>query len=264
MVRLIAVIFFIFLFGGGGRAVAALSETDLARIEAAPKPDAALPLRLSLQDEHGNAKPLQLWLENTPSIWILADYTCKTLCGPIVSIVSGALRRTSLRPGSDFRLIVVGLDPKDTAADATTMKNAQVGTAGSLARHTLFLRAVPGDIAELTTAFGFHAAYDRERDQFAHPAVAFVVTPTGHVARVLSGLAIDPTDLRLALVEAGQGRVGSWADHVRLMCYGFDPAKGIYTAAVGRMLASACALTIVAIALLILVLFRREGAMQKE
>ena len=186
MVRLIAVIFFVALFGAGGRAVAALSETDLARIEAAPKADAALPLRLSLQDEDGNAKPLQLWLENTPSIWILADYTCKTLCGPIVSIVSGALRRTTLRPGSDFRLIVVGLDPKDTAADATTMKNAQVGTAGSLARHTLFLRALPGDIAELTMAFGFHAAYDRERDQFAHPAAAFVVTPTGHVARVLS------------------------------------------------------------------------------
>ncbi len=87
---------------------------------------------------------------------------------------------------------------------------------------------------------------------------------TGHIARVLPGLAIDPADLRLALVDAGQGRVGSWIDHVRLMCYGFDPASGIYTAAVGRLLAAAGAITIMAMALLILALFRREAAVQKE
>jgi protein SCO1/2 len=257
-------IFVAVLFGVGDPAIAALSETDLARIEAAPQPDAVLPPLLSLQDEQGEAKPLQLWLVNKPSIWILADYTCESLCGPIISIVSGALRRTGLRPGSDFRLIVVGIDPKDTAADAMTMKSAQVGTDGSLGRHTFFLRATSGNIAELTRAFGFRSVYDREHDQFAHPAAAFVVTPTGHIARVLSGLALDPTDLRLALVDAGQGRVGSWVDHVRLMCYGFDPARGVYTAAVGRMLASAGALTVIAIVLFILVLFRREAAMQKE
>jgi protein SCO1 len=264
VVRLLALIFVAALFGVDGPAVAALSETDLARIEAAPQPDATLPLLLSLQDEQGEAKPLQLWLGNKPSIWILTDYTCETLCGPIISIVSESLRHTGLRPGSDFRLIVAGIDPKDTAADATTMKNAQVGAEGSLARHTSFLRATSGGIAELTQAFGFRSVYDRERDQFAHPAAAFVVTPAGHIARVLSGLALDPTNLRLALVDAGQGRVGSWVDHVRLMCYGFDPSRGVYTAAVGRILASAGALTIIAIALLIWALLRREAAPQKE
>ena len=86
-----------------------------------------------------------------------------------------------------------------------------------------------------------------------------MVTPSGHIARVLSGLALDPTDLRLALVDAGQGRVGTWKDHVRLMCYGFDPTKGIYTAAIGRMLSVAGALTIVVLGLFILILFRREA-----
>jgi protein SCO1/2 len=264
VVRVLAVMFVVFLFGADCPAAAALSKSDLAGIEAAPSAGATLPRTLSLQDERGEAKPLQQWLGTTPSVWILADYTCQTLCGPILGIVSGALQDTGLRPGTDFRLIVVGLDPKDSAADARAMKEAQLGTDGAFARQALFLRAAPPGVAELTRALGIRSVYDREHDQFAHPAAAYVVTPAGQVARVLSGLAVDPTDLRLALVDAGQGRVGTWVDHIRLMCYGFDPARGVYTAAVGRMLATAGAVSVLAIALLILALSRREAARQRE
>jgi protein SCO1/2 len=249
------------LFSGAVKpALAALSETDLVGIDAAPTPGIALPGQLLLQGENGEIHPIQAWWGPAPSIWIVADYTCQTLCGPVISIVSEALSRSRLRPGQDFRLIVVGLDPRDTAADAATMKRAQVGTNGDLAAHTYFLRGTAPTIARLTDAFGFRSAYDREHDQFAHPAVAYVVTPEGRIARALSGLALDPTDLRLALVDAGQGRIGTWTDHIRLMCYGFDPAKGIYTAAVGRMLSTASAITVLALGLVIWLLRRRETA----
>jgi protein SCO1 len=264
MMRLLAVLFVAVLLGANSPAAAALSETDLAHIEAAPQAGAALPLSLPLQDLQGETRSLQAWLGNAPSVWVLADFTCQTLCGPIVSIVSEALRSTGLRPGADFRLIVVGMDAKDTVADAAAMKSAQVGNGDGLARHAFFLRTTSVAVAELTRAFGFRSAYDREHDQFAHPAAAFVVTPSGHIARVLAGLALDPTDLRLALVDAGQGRVGSFVDHVRLLCYGFDPARGIYTAAIGRMLASASAVTILVFAVFILILFRREAASGQE
>ena len=247
------------LFCARSPALAALSETDLAEIEAAPAANAFLPPLLLLQGEKGEAKPLRQWLGNTPSIWILAAYTCQTLCGPVISIVSGALERSRLRPGSDFRLIVAGLDPKDTAADAAAMKGAQVGTHGGLAEHAFFLRGGAEAISQLTTAFGFRSVYDREHDQFAHPAAAFVVTPAGRIARVLSGLGLDPTDLRLALVDAGEGRIGTWTDHIRLMCYGFDPAKGVYNLAIGRILSVATAFTVLLLSLLILILLRREA-----
>jgi len=239
---------------------AGLSGIDLSRVEAAPNPDASLPLALLLQGDLGEPKPLQQWLGSVPAVWILADFTCKTLCGPIVTVVSDALRHSGLRPGTNFRLIVVGLDPKDTAADAATMKRAQVGEDDDLFQQTFFLRGSPSGIAALANVFGFRALYDSAHDQFAHPAAAFVVTPAGHVARALSPLALTPADLRLALVEAGQGRVGSWVDHVRLMCYGFDPASGTYTAAIGRILAFAAALTMLALGLFILILFRHEPA----
>ncbi len=243
-------------------AAANLSGADLAGVEAVPQREATLPLTLSLQGEDGDAKPLQFWLGSVPSVWIFADFTCETLCGPVVSIVSETLAGSGLRPGPDFRLIVVGLDPKDTAADAAAMKTAQIGTTGELPAHTFFLRGSANDLGKLTRALGFRSVYDRAHDQFAHPAAAFVVTPDGRIARTLPGLAMDPASLRLALVEAGQGRVGSWKDHVRLLCYGFDPASGVYTAAVGRILAGAGAATVVVLMLLISILFRREHLVQ--
>jgi protein SCO1/2 len=142
-----------------------------------------------------------------PGVWIVADYTCQTLCGPVISIVAEALKQTSLRPGADFRFIVVGFDPKDTAEDAAAMKSGQIGTGGQLPVNTYFLRAGYEGIGKLTNAFGFRAIYDREHDQYAHPAAAFVVTPDRRVARALSGLALDSTNLRLALVDAS--RVGT-------------------------------------------------------
>ena len=87
-----------------------------------------------------------------------------------------------------------------------------------------------------------------EHDQFAHPAAAYVITPAGRIARVLSGLGLDGNDLRLALVDAGEGRIGTFIDHIRLLCYGFDPAQGIYTASIERWLMALAAATVIAFA----------------
>jgi protein SCO1/2 len=219
---------------------------------------ASLPLNVPLQGEDGSTKPLQFWLGSKPSVWILADYTCETLCGPVISIVSDALAHSGLRAGTDFRLVVVGLDPKDTAADAARMKQAQVGTDSDNSTASYFLRGDTKAIAVLTKALGFVSVYDRDRDQFAHPAAAFVITPDGRLVRALPGLAVDPLTLRLAIIDAGNGAVGTWTDHIRLLCYGYDPVSGTYSVAIGRILAASGAATIVVLALLIGLLLRRE------
>jgi protein SCO1 len=241
---------------------AELIGSQLDKVEAAPAPNASLPLQLELENAAGDIKSLRQWLDGKPSVWVLADYTCETLCGAVVSIVSDALRQTGLKPASDFRFIVVGLDPRDSMNDAKAMKDAQVGTDGELPPYTHFLRGGSVSVAALAAAFGFRAIYDKERDQYAHPAAAFIVTPAGRVARVLPGLGLDSVNLRLALIEASLGRIGGFTDHVRLMCYGFDPASGVYTAMAGRILVSGGALTIISLVLLIAILFRREKTAQ--
>jgi protein SCO1/2 len=228
---------------------AAVTRQELSTVDATPRPGSKLPLGLPLQGEDGTTKSLLLWLGAQPSVWVLADYTCKSLCGPVISIVSDALAHSGLRSGADFRLIVVGLDPKDTATDAAAMKRAQVND--GVAATSYFLRGNPKVIANLTTAFGFKSVYDRDHDQFAHPAAAFVVTPDGRVGQALPGLAVDPTNIRLALLAAGNGSIGSWTDHIRLLCYAYDPATGVYTVAIGRILSATGATTMAALALLI-------------
>jgi protein SCO1/2 len=237
---------------------AAVTRTDLNKVGAAPPAHAALPLNLPLQGEDGTTKPLQFWLGRKPSVLVLADYTCETLCGSVISIVSDALAHSGLRPGGDFRLIVVGLDPKDTAADAARMKQAQVGLDSGRPAASYFLRGDAGAIDALTKALGFSSIYDRDRDQFAHPAAAFIIAPDGRLARALPGLTVDPVTIRLAIIDAGMGIVGTWADHIRLLCYGYDPASGTYSVAVGRILAVAGGATIAVLALLIALLLRRE------
>jgi len=237
---------------------AALTQRDLADVGVTVQPNTALPLNLPLHGEDDTTKPLKFWLGAKPSVWVLADYTCQTLCGPVISIVSDTLARSGLHPGADFRLVVVGLDPKDTAADAARMKLAQIGLDGDNASASSFVRGDTEAISALTRALGFISAYDRDRDQFAHPAAAFVVSPDGRVVRVLPGLALDPTTIRLAIIEAGNSLAGTWADHIRLLCYGYDPASGTYSIAIGRILAATGGATIAALVLLIGLLLRRE------
>ena len=243
---------------------AAIVQRDLDQVGATPPPQAKLPLDLRLQGEDGTSKPLRSWLGATPAVLVLADYTCKTLCGPVISIASDALARSGLRPAKDFRLIVVGLDPKDTAADAARMKRAQVGSSGEMSEASAFLRGDADTVGALSRALGFSSVYDRARDQFAHPAAAFVITSDGRVARALPGLALDPTTIRLAIIDAGNGVVGTLTDHIRLLCYGYDPASGTYTVAIGRLLAASGGVTIAALILLIGLLLRREHAARSE
>lgn len=236
---------------------AELTRSDISAIEASPAPGAMLPLHVRLQDENGVAKPIQQWLDNKPSIWVLADFTCDTLCAPVVSTVSDALRQSGLRPGADFHLNILSFDAQDTIEDAGNLKRAQVGL-DVLGDTAHVLRSNAADIAALTQAFGFEAVYDRDRGRYAHPAAAFVMTADGRIARALPGLGLDPANLRLALVEAGKGRIGRWTDHIRLMCYGFDPASGLYTLAVGWLLRATGLATLIGLGVLIAALLRRE------
>ena len=223
---------------------AGVSKADLNAVSADPKPNAALPLDTQLIGEDGKALTLGDALDGMPAVLVFADYTCTNLCGPILAFAAGGLEKTKLTPGRDYRLIAIGIDPKDSLADAEAMKASRIGTDTPLAKATLMLRAKQPAVDALTAAAGYHYTYDAANDQFAHPAAAYVVTANGHIAHVLSGLGLDAADLRLALVDAGKGKIGTFADQVRLLCYGFDPSLGVYTENITKLLAAGGVLTV--------------------
>jgi protein SCO1/2 len=235
---------------------AGLSKAQLDNVRVDAKPGTRLPLSLAFTDEHGNATTLDKAMAGKPSLVIFTDFTCQNICGPVLAFVAGGLEKSGLTPDEDFRVVSIGLDPKDTLAQARAMKQSRIGD-GPLSCATVMLTGSDDVVRAATQAAGYHYVYDQEADQFAHPAVAFVVTGDGHIARELSGLGLSGADLRLALVEAGQGKVGTLADQIRLLCYCFDPATGIYSASIGRIMTVLCFATVILLAGFIALLARK-------
>jgi protein SCO1/2 len=230
-------------------AQAAFSSDALKQVAAEPKANAQLPLDLPFVDEHGAPSSLRKVLNGRPAVLVFADYTCRTLCGPILTFAAGGLEKSGLEPNDDYHLVVVGIDPKDGLDKAVAFKNGRIGPHSPLAGATAILTGDQPAVDAMTKAAGYRYAYDKDNDQFAHPAAAYVITAQGRVARVLSGLGLaSGDDLRLALVDAGRGRIGSFLDQIHLLCYGFDPAKGIYTANILLWLDFGCGAVVLAIA----------------
>jgi protein SCO1/2 len=236
------------LLSVGTAASAHFTKAMLSSVYVHASPNTPLPVGLSFIALDGHTTTLAAAIGNRPAVMIFADYTCKTLCGPILAFAASGLTKSGLAPGRDFHLVVIGLDPKDTAADARAMKVSRIGSGTPLAGATIMLAGNAGTLRTLTKAAGYHYAYDEDADQFAHPAAAYVLTPEGRIARVLSGLGLDGNNLRLALVDAGQGRVGTITDRIRLLCYCFDPATGIYSTAISRLLLAGGVATVLALA----------------
>ncbi len=205
-----------------------LNAADLARVGVRAPPGAALPLGLAMRDDAGRPTTLGGAVDGEPTVLVFADYACTTLCGPALSMTAAGLTASRLAPGRDFRVAVIGLDPNSTAAQAQAFRHSRLDGEPALSAASTLMTGSAGAIAQATAAVGYGYVRDPASGQYTHPAVAFVLQPTGRVSRVLSQIGLRGEDLRLALVEAGQGRVGSLVDRLNLLCHGFDPARGVY------------------------------------
>ena len=136
--------------------------------------------------------------------------------------------------------MVVGIDAKDGLEDARRFTAGQVGGPG-----VSVLTGSSETINSLMAAIGYRFQRDAANDAIAHPAAYVTLTADGRVSRVLSSLALQPTDLRLALLEAGDGKIGGLAGRIALLCYGFDAVHGIYTRQIATLLQIAGGLTVV-------------------
>lgn len=231
-------------------ATARLVQAELARVALAPPPGARVPLDLAVTDARtGQATTLGQALGGRAALLLPVDYTCGNVCDPMVSMSAEALAATGL-PAEDNALVLVGIDPRDDSAAARRMLAETLGGRDASLRPRALV-ASDTALARLGGALGYTAVYDAGTDSFAHPAAAVLLAADGRVAQVLSPLALTGRDLRLALTEAGEGRVGNLADRLTLLCYGYDAARGVYTPLIQRILTVAGIVTILAIALLI-------------
>jgi protein SCO1/2 len=193
-----------------------------------------VPLDLTFRDEAGRIVPLSAYVKDKPVILVLAYYRCPMLCTQVLNGLLDSLRGISLDLGDAYRVVTVSFDARERPELAAAKKASYVenyGRAGA-ADGWHFLTAEQTSIDRLTRAVGFHYAYDRERDQFAHASGIMILTPEGKISRYFYGITFPSRDLRLALVEASAGKIGSLVDQVLLLCYHYNPSTGRYTPAI--------------------------------
>jgi len=165
-----------------------------------------------------------------PVVLSLVYLNCPMLCGLVLDDEARSMRASGLELGKDFDAVTISFDPADTPKLAAERQRnyVQAFEKPEQRRAWTFLTGEATESRRVADALGFRYAYDARTKQFAHPAVIFVLKPDGGISRYLYGIAYDPKDLRLALVEAGQGRVGTSADRLLLTCYRYDPASRKY------------------------------------
>jgi protein SCO1/2 len=222
--------------------------------------DRPLPLDAEFQDEAGRAVRLGQYFGSKPVVLAFVYYDCPMLCTQVLSALTSTLAVLSLDAGKDFEVVLVGFDPREKPAQAARKKEEflprykRPGTEDGW--H--FLTGAEPAIKRVASAAGFRYAWDEQTLQFAHPTGIIVVTPDGRPARYLFGVEYGPRDVRLALVEASEGKVGSVADALLLYCYHYDPMTGRYGLYVMRAIRVAGAATVLLIATFIVVMIRRE------
>lgn len=189
-----------------------------------------IPLDLKFKDEAGRDVKLGDYFGKKPVVLTLVYFRCPMLCNMVLDGMTTSMSNIRAEIGTDYEVLAVSFDPDDTpesAAEKKEIYTRRYGRAGAQAGWH-FLTGEPDAIHGLTDAVGFRYFYDEKIKQFAHGAAIIVLTPDGKIARYFYGLDYPSRDLRLALVEASNGKIGTLTDQLLLLCYHYDPGQGKY------------------------------------
>ncbi len=220
----------------------------------------SLPLDTVFRDEQGHEVRLGQYFGKRPVILALVYYECPMLCTLTLNGMVQSFRVLKETPGKDFEVVTVSFDPREGPDLAATKK---AGYMKSFKRPGAekgwhFLTGQEDSIKKLTQAVGFRYVWDDRTQQFAHATGIIVTTPDGRLTRYLYGIEYAPKDVRFALIEASQGRIGSPVDQIILSCYRYDPTTGrygVYALGLMRLLG---VITVLAIGTFMVVMWRVE------
>ncbi len=220
-----------------------------------------LPLDAAFRDENDRPVTLAQYFDGRkPVVLAFVYYSCPMLCSQVLNGVSRAVKVLPFSAGQDFDVVFVSFDPRDKPETASAKKTALMNYWSmqnqSGAWH--FLTGEAPQIREVTSAAGFFYKWDEKTQQFAHMSGVLVLTPDGRLSRYFYGIEYSPKELRLALVESGQGHVGSVVDELLLYCYHYDPASGRYGAVVMNLVRLGGVLTLVLLGAFVVLARRRD------
>jgi len=225
-----------------------------------PQLNAHLPLDLAFRDEAGRDVQLRQYFTQKPVLLALVYYGCPMLCNQVEQGVVGALRMLSFNPGRDYEVVFVSFDPRESPDMAAQKKASAMEHFRRLETATgwHFLTGSKESIDALTKGANFRFTFDQKSNLFAHASGIMLLTPDGRISRYFYGVEYPARDLRLGLVDASAGKIGTPIDRALLFCYQYDPTSARYSASILKIIRLGGVLTILCLVAGMLIFRRRD------
>jgi len=263
------------------KAITKSAPTALVRPELAKIPDelkgATIEEKLGAQvntdglmftDESGQKVAFSSFLRRgfKPIVLNFVYFKCPNLCGYFLNGLLDTLKGMDWTAGGRFEVVTISINPREDAELAAGKKAAFMKVYGrpEAAAGWHFLTGDETTIKQLASQVGFGYRYDEKQKEYAHSAAAIVLTPEGKISRYLYGISFAPKDLKLALLEASSGKIGSVMDRVFLFCYHYDPNSRSYSLAVMRIMQAGSAGSVFMVAGYLMVFWRRQRRPSRE
>ncbi len=190
-----------------------------------------IPLDIPVINIQGDTVQLKdVFHKGKPVLFTLAYYECPMLCSLVLDGVAQSINTLNWESKNRFQVVTVSIDSAETPEIARKKRQKYINTAvDTTLKYTWsFFTAPQKSIDMLTKALGFNYYYVEETDEFAHPAVVFILSPDGKISRYLYGLNYEPKDLKFSLMEASDGKIGTPVEQLLLYCYHYDATENTY------------------------------------
>lgn len=238
--------------------------------------EAQLPLNAAFVAHTGEASTLGQCFGAVPVILTLNFVDCPQLCSLQLSQLAEAMASIELELGTDYRVVTVSIDPNDEPERTAPMQSRYVAEYLAISKKLgnvrdadtaktgwTILSGTKEEIDRVAETVGFGYRWIDDETKYAHRATNIFCSPEGVVSRYLPGVSAEMSaTVRLSLVDAGDGKIGSLYDQIFLRCSTFDPSTGQYSLAAWRLLKVAAVLTVLAVATGIF--FMKRGDVQQD
>lgn len=232
-----------------------------------PELNAQMPLDVPFKDEAGKDVRLNDYFHTQkPVLVAFVYYGCPMMCTQLEQGVVGSLRMLSFNPGRDYEVVFISFDDRDTPQMGTEKKATAMSKfhRPETAAGWHFLTGSKESIATVTNAANFHFNFDPKNNLFAHASGLLLLTPDGHISRYFYGVEFPARDVRLGLVDASAGKIGSPVDHVLLYCFQYDPSTAHYSATILGIVRLGGMVTLAVMLIGFLIFRRRDHAAARE
>jgi protein SCO1 len=225
-----------------------------------PQLNAQIPLDTPFVDEYGQPASLRQFANQKPVVLAFVYFSCPMLCNQVEQAVVGTLKMISFNPGTDYEVVFLSFDPNDKPDLALQKKREAMSRfarpATELGWH--FLTANRESIDAVTKAADFRFTYDPKSKLFGHASGLLLLTPDGRISRYFFGVDYPPSNVRLGLVDASLGKIGTPVDHFLLFCYQYDPTRARYSATVLTVMRMGAVVTLLCMVIAFAIFRRRD------